>query len=458
VADENNQNRTETGQHRTVKVTRLPKTHQDYWQSRLKKRSYESGGKTIEISTWQVRLTHLGREGWFNLDTANKTAAAAKARDIYLHLITHGWTETNTKYKPGLEVAKDGCNVGEFLAQVKAVSGLKPVTFEIYAKKFRSLVAGVFKLHGGKGKFDYVNGGRKSWLARVHAVRLDKLTPDKVNAWRVSYLKAASGNPLKHKHAHITANSILRAGKSLFSPKILKLLSLRLPQPLPFEGVENPKVPKSRYQSEINPALLLQQARRELAEAEGDDAPDKREMFKIIVLALGAGLRRDEIDTLQWRHVLWQRNLIRVETTEHGGTKSAESQADVDVDPALLALLKEYLPTPGKGSPFVIQSAIRPQPNAASYHHYRCDRLFGKVIEWLRSKGITARNALHSLRKEFGSQVCAQGGIYAASLALRHASIQVTCDFYTDKRKAVVFPMAEMLKDKPEALPSPKAA
>ena len=41
--------------------------------------------------------------------------------------------------------------------------------------------------------------------------------------------------------------------------------------------------------------------------------------------------------------------------------------------------------------------------------------------------------------------VCAQGGIYAASLALRHANIQITCDHYTDKRKIVVFPIGEML-------------
>src|SRR5258705_12800734 len=121
---QNSENRTETGQSRTVTISRLPKTHQDYWTSRLKRRSYESrDGKTIEIPTWQIRLTHLGRESWFNLDTANKAPAATKARDIYLHLITHGWTATLAKFKPGMEVSKDGATVGEFLDQVKAVSG-----------------------------------------------------------------------------------------------------------------------------------------------------------------------------------------------------------------------------------------------------------------------------------------------------------------------------------------------
>jgi len=442
---QNTETRTETGQSRTEKIKRLPKTHQDYWLAKLRKRSYRWQGKEIEVPSWQIRLIHLGREEWFNLDTANQAAAAVKARDIYLHLLGKNWTETLAKFKPSVEVAKDGCTVGDFLAQVKAVSGLKPVTFEVYAKKFRSLVAGVCKIDGGKDKFDYVNGGHKSWLERVHAIRLDRLTPEKINAWRVNYLKNASENPLKHKQAHTTVNSILRAGKSLFSPRIAELITLKLPSPLPFAGVKNPKITKTRYQSEINPSELLQQARNELEQATGEDAETKRELFKIVILALAVGLRRDEIDTLQWRQVLWHRNAIRVATTEHGGTKSAESQADVDVDPGLLAILKTHQPTPANPADFVIRSANGPRANTASYHHYRCNRLFALLIKWLRSKGISARNPIHALRKEFGSQVCAQGGIYAASLALRHANIQITCDHYTDKRKIVVFPIGEML-------------
>src|SRR6185503_18494844 len=111
----------------------------------------------------------------------------------------------------------------------------------------------------------------------------------------------------------------------------------------------------------------------------------------------------------------------------------------------LLEILKTYMPKPGKGSPFVIVSSIRPRPQAASYHHYRCDRLFKELIEWLRSKGITARNALHTLRKEFGSQICAQAGIYAASMALRHSTITITREHYVDKKQPAVFQVSKLL-------------
>lgn len=462
VPVQNSQNRTETGQTtgqtnlsrvqpKTMKS--LPKDHADHWARRLKKRSYtDREGQVVEVPEWQVRMFHGGREDWFNLGTGNKAAASVKARDIYVHLKMHGWEATLAKYKPRAEVKVD-VTVGEFLDQVRAVSGLKPVTFEVYARKFRTLIAGAFKIDGGNAKHDYVNGGHRAWLEKVRAVRLDKLTPEKVNEWKVRELKAASTNPLRLKRAQVTVRSILLSSKALFTAEIRKHLTLRLPSPSPFEGVALPALGKSRYKSEINPALLLQQAKRELADGDrGNDQPrnPRPELFKIVLLALGAGLRRDEIDTLEWKQIQWHRNAITIETTQHSSTKSAESEADVDVDPGLLDILKTYLPKPGHGSPFVIQSPIQPRPEATTYHHYRCDRLFKQLVSWLRSKGITARNALHALRKEFGSQICAQAGIFAASVALRHSSINLTREYYIDKKQLAVFQVSKLLNTETE--------
>jgi integrase len=354
-----------------------------------------------------------------------------------------------------MEVSKHGCTIGEFLDQVKAVSGLKPVTYEIYAKKFRSLVAGVFKIDGGKAKHDYVNGGYQEWLQRVLAVRLDRLTPENINDWKVRQLKAASKTPLKLKRASVTLRSILLSSKALFNADIRKHLTLILPSPLPFEGVKLPEAGKSRYKSEIDPTVILIAARRELAAGiQGKDMPvnPRPELFKILLLVLGAGLRRDEIDKLQWKQIQWHRNTIRIETSEHGSTKSADSEADIDVDPGLLEILKAYMPKPGNGSPFVIQSPIAPRPESTRNHHYRCNRIFGELIAWLRGKGLTARNALHALRKEFGLQICAQAGIYAASVALRNSSINLTREFYIDKKQPVFFAVSKLMLDQSEAV------
>ncbi len=67
------------------------------------------------------------------------------------------------------------------------------------------------------------------------------------------------------------------------------------------------------------------------------------------------------------------------------------------------------------------------------------------MVTWLRGKGLKSRNALHALRKEFGSQICAQAGIFAASTALRHSSINLTREYYIDKKQPAVFQVSKLL-------------
>lgn len=414
------------------------KTHVDYWKRRIFKSSYTRDGKTHVVDEYAIKIQHRGIRKTFTLGTSNKDAAAAKARDIFA-LVNgeNGWERALAKFDPAMAVSLKTATVGEFLAQVKAVSDLRAVTCEIYSRKFRTLVAGVFNLRGGKEKFDYVNGGRAKWLERVHRVRLDKLTSQRIERWKVNYLKAAAAkDPLANKRAKTTVNSLIRGSKSLFAPSVVKGLTVCLPKPLPFDGVANVSLPRSRYKSEINPSLLVVQATRELADSDP-------ECFKILLLALGAGLRRDEIDSLSWKQMQWTRQTIRVETTIHTAAKSDDSESEVDVDPGLMELFKTFMAE--SDSEFVIRSEVAPKPNTATYHHYRCTRHFNRLIAWLRTKGVSARTPLHSLRKEFGSQICASNGIFAASVALRHSSIQITRDHYLDKKQRVFMPMGELL-------------
>ena len=87
-------------------------------------------------------------------------------------------------------------------------------------------------------------------------------------------------------------------------------------------------------------------------------------------------------------------------------------------------------------SPFVIEAPGLPKPQAR-YVHYRCQAHFERLAAWLRTQGVSAHKPLHTLRKEFGSLICDEDGIYAASRALRHSSIGVTDAYCTDKRRRV---------------------
>ncbi len=131
----NTKNRTETGQSLARRKGKLPKTHQDYWLSRLRKRSYlAADGKTaIEIPTWQVRLFHAGKEGWFNLGPANQAAAAIKARDTFVFLKANGWDAALAKFKPESESApRLNLTVGDYLTAVKESGSLRLRTFLNY--------------------------------------------------------------------------------------------------------------------------------------------------------------------------------------------------------------------------------------------------------------------------------------------------------------------------------------
>src|SRR6516165_9955739 len=134
------------------------------------------------------------------------------------------------------------------------------------------------------------------------------------------------------------------------------------------------------------------------------------------------GLRRKEIDLLEWDSFLWDRGVIRVQATQHFDAKTEDSLGDVVVDDELLEVFRGYRAR--ATSAFVIESAD--QPKFVSYSHYRCQEVFDRLIAWLRKKGVKGNKPLHTLRKEFGSQVCAVHGVHAASRQLRHADIAIT--------------------------------
>ena len=250
--------------------SRRSKTHQDFWKSRLVRRTYQDrDGHTVEMPEWHVRIAVLGRRGWFNLGTANQAAAAVKARDIYVSLVSVGWGATLIKFKPSPFAKADVCTVGEFLADVNERSHLKPMTVRRYSVKLRKMVADLAKVDAGakgrakRAKYDYVNGGRKAWLAKVDGQTLDLLTSESVNAWRNRYVAKAGTDPVERKSAERSAASYLRCARSLFTPDVTAMLKVKLPAN-PFKGVKLKDPGPQRYHSEVNSEWLLACAGREL--------------------------------------------------------------------------------------------------------------------------------------------------------------------------------------------------
>jgi integrase len=418
------------------------KTDVRYWHEAIFKPTYRKDGKTVCIEHWAARIQWRGRRELFNLKTSNKAAAAAKAKEIYTMLVGVGWDKTLETFKPEM-ARKSVASVGDFLDELRGHWSGKPKTFEDYCRSFRTILSQIFGVKGGREKFDYVNGGRKAWVAKIDRIKLADVMPEKVNKWRIAFVKKAAGNPVKQRRARITCNSLMRQAKSLFAPELLRHVAMHKPDKLPFDGVAFYKRESMRYQSKVDIEALISDAVGRLPQ----------EQLKIFLLATMVGLRRAEIDRLQWNAFQWKKGAIRIETTEHSTPKTSDSAGDVSIDKELAALFKGWHAK--ATSLFVIEADVKPRTDT-SYAHYRAQSHFDALIKWLKSKGVTAVKPLHELRKEFGSQLCAKYGIYAASQALRHADIAITAQHYVDQKERVTFGMGNLLVMPSNVTPMPQ--
>jgi integrase len=239
---------------------------------------------------------------------------------------------------------------------------------------------------------------QKKWIDTVDATLLRKVKPEAVEAWRQRLLAAAnSGGPVAIRHTRNTINTLLRKAKSLFSPKFLRHLSLPAEFSNPFANINFEPRQSTRYQSQINLDTLI-------AAALNGDKRKKLEKLpppelKIFLLAGLAGLRRNEIDKLEWSSFRWDENCIRLQVTDHFHPKTEASLGDVAVDTELMTLFKSMQEM---GEKFVVESNTAPRSNAA-YAHYRCERVFDRLTQWLKQAGVPGGTPLHTLRKEFGS-------------------------------------------------------
>lgn len=427
-----------------------PKTSSAYWLGKVRK----PAGSTL----YGAQILYRGERRRFPLETANREAAAEKARDIYLSLVANGWETTLERFKPSAVKIAKPATIGEWLGAVRETAELRPSTFTTYAQCLRQIAAEIADIgdqpaldESGTPKrdrrrrvillsrFDYKKGGRDAWVAKVDALPLSVLTAGAVQRWKVDYIARAGAAPDAKRRAENSAASLIRSARALFSEKARKFAAaeLILPDPLPFVGVELPKKGNTAYQSKIDAPKLIEAARKELT----------GEPFKIFILGLFCGLRKREIDLLTWGQIDFEKGLIRIERTEYFAPKSEDSAGEVDLDGETLALLRGWHAS--ATGPFVIEST-RPPRHEASRVNYRCTPHFETLYRWLKGQGITARKPLHELRKELGALLASEQGIFAAQSVLRHAQISTTAAYYTDKKRRITAGLGALLAEPSE--------
>jgi integrase len=414
----------------------LTKNSKEFWLRKV----YKPLVRGAEVDNYAVRLHYGGKEKRLSLGTPNRELAASIARDWFVYLNANGWAAFLAKYRNPATMSPPqssshgpikltGVTVGDFLAAVRNESDLAHKTFDDYARCFRFIISEIRAMTKTRTRHDYRNGGRKAWIAAIDATPLEEITPDKIRAWKKIYVSKAGHDEIKRRRFTVSCNSYLRRARALFSKtKVLdKLRSVKLPGVLPFAGVElEPRTDTKFYGAGVEAVMLMRAAVDELA-------GNRVEELKVFLLGITLGLRRREIDLLEWQSFDFVAGTLRIMPTRWYQLKTNESASELPVEPEVLELFRGWRAR--ASGEFVIESE-RP-PKATYYQHYRCEEVFESLLGWLRFKGVQGNKPLHQMRKLYGSALADLHGLHAASSGLRHADIRTTSAFYADRRVKV---------------------
>lgn len=397
--------------------TRYSKTDHRYWLAKVKPR--EMGN--WESSVLFARMSLGGRQKWVDLQVVEKREAARRAAAFYVMLKAEGWNAAFGTLGSN-RVPQAGTTLGDFIRETEAVSSISPVTLATYIRKLRTLAGEV------AGVRSPTNGSPKDALRfreETSRILLKVLSPEALHTWKLKRLRDLPPDQLRK--AQNTVANILRNAGSLFAPKHLKHVKLAMPDPIPFSQTEKPSAKAARFTSQVRIGELVSAAIAELA-------PTDPASFRTLVMGVMLGLRRGEIDKLTWTQVDFEQEHIRIEVTPFHKPKHGRER-NVPISGELAAMMRQWQ-VEDDGAVFVVPG--RAYMPSVTRNSYRCAACHQKLIAWLRGKGITSGQPIHSLRKEYASYIAKVAGIHAAKEQLGHADISLTSSVYADHDSRVV--------------------
>ncbi len=150
------------------------------------------------------------------------------------------------------------------------------------------------------------------------------------------------------------------------------------------------------------------------------------------MLAFGAGLRAREIDRARWSWFEFDvKGSCLLSVREEAEFKPKGGSLRIirvpnELYEALVATRTDL------SSPYVLGGQAG-TPEAEARGEYRLPQVFRAASLWLRARGVEkgdSGNPLHRLRKQFGSELATEFGLFAAQKLLGHSSPAVTSKYY----------------------------
>jgi integrase len=400
-----------------------------YWYGKIFQQT-QANGQTD--ANWSMRLAIGGKRRQLSLDSGNKQVAAERAAAIYAAAKDSGWDAAvsafGTRRKP-TPPPPASATVGDVIRVIEERGNhLRQSTkLRIYSalRVISASAAGVVR-HDLRA----TNAAKSVRRDAIERIDLATVTPDLVRKWQRDFIAGADDDlhlACKKRSSDGTLAAFSRAWTAALAPHYADA-GLTMPSN-PAKSVRLFRLKTPRYRSDVDAGALVRHAKDQLA----------ADAYRTLVLALQFGLRRAEIDRLQWRHVDLVTAQLSVQGTEAGATKTGASERTLDISPGMVAVLAEWKEEAIGDYVVAPLAALRPK----RWSSYRADAAFEEVLRWLRGRGWDSAQPIHQLRKEFGSMVSMNFGVFEASEALGHSDVRVTAALYVAAKRAIHLEMPE---------------
>ena len=401
-----------------------------YWYGKIFQQT-QANGQTD--ANWSCRVAIAGKRRQISLDTGNKKVASERAAAVYAMAKDQGWDAAvsafGSRRKP-TPPPPASATVGDVIRIIeeRGTHLRQSTKLRIYSA-LRVISASA----AGIAEYDSKASNVAKAIRRDAIERIDlaTVTPDLVRRWQREFIAVEGDDDLrqatKKRSADGTLAAFSRAWTAALAPHYADA-ALTMPSN-PAKSVRLFRLKTPRYRSDVDAGALVRDAKDQLS---GDG-------YRTLLLALQFGLRRAEVDRLQWQHIDLVAGQLSVEGTEAGATKTGASERTLDISPGMVAVLAEWKEEAIGDYVVAPLAALRPK----RWSSYRADAAFEEVLRWLRGRGWDSAQPLHQLRKEFGSMVSMNFGVFEASEALGHSDVRVTAALYVAAKRAIHLDLPE---------------
>ena len=416
----------------------------NYWKSRLYRNTYKDRkGATVDVPEYYVRMRYAGITRQVRLDHSNRDTAADQALELFNRVQVQGWRVVDDRKA---HLPASASVAGFLVAYEKATKSMerapRPITVRLYSRCLLQLCR----------------------IAGVKNIR--ELTTEKIERARDKYRAAARGVGRDDASIRNTLSNITRNAGACFSREARTImqrngLTLENPftgikcgsdiqqvSPLPRAIVERiwADAPKLRDgDPNAKDPKLDQYIRRYKKTHEGrepgrwvpvDFSEPHVDAYAALLLAFGCGLRANECDKCRWSWLSKDdRGDCFIEVRKEADFIAKGGSGRIVKIPA--NLYEALLNTRQDAGEYVIGGRASTESSMQGGGLYRRPNTFRVVNEWLRSLGVEAGKKygkpLHALRKQFGSAIATEFGLFHAQKLLGHGSPTITARHYASQ-------------------------